>query len=369
MRTETILLHDWLTGFRGGERVLEAFCELYPEAPIYSLLHVKGSTSPTIEKHQVHTSFLNSWPGAEKNYRKFLPFMPLAADQLKIRESAEVVLSSSHCVIKGVKKPAESVHVSYVHSPMRYMYDQYDHYFGPHASLANRLGARLCRNYLVNWDRASNKNVDLMIANSRFVQARIRKYYGIDSEVVHPFVDLKDFAEVATNPRQKQDQYVMVTAFAPNKRVDLAIAAFNEMKKPLVIIGGGQLDEELRAMAGPTIQFLGNVDRATVVETLAKSRALIFPGVEDFGITPLEALAAGTPVVALKVGGVLETLTEGDSVFFDELTVKSLTDAVRKFESLELQPDFARLKAFSKERFKAEITGWVEEAKNRRSRK
>lgn len=368
MHTEAVLLHDWLTGFRGGERVLESFCEIYPEAPIYTLLHVPGSTSPTIEKHRIHTSFLNSWPGAEKSYRKFLPFMPKAAQRLKIAERPRVVLSSSHCVIKGVPTPAGSVHISYVHSPMRYMYDQYDHYFGPQASWPIRVGARLFRNYLVNWDKGSNANVDLMIANSRFVQKRIETYYGIRSEVVYPFVDLSDFTEVSQNPAAKDDFYVMVTAFAPNKRVDLAIQAFNEMAKPLVIIGSGQLDTELRKIAGPTIKFLGNVRRELVVQNLARARALIFPGVEDFGITPLESLAARTPVIAFKAGGVLETLTPEDSVFFGELTTKSLISAVRQFEVSSLRPDVDRLQVYSRDRFKEEMSEWIERAVARKDR-
>lgn len=356
---KVILAHDWLAGFRGGERVLESFCEIYPEAPIYTLLHAKGSTSPIIESKTIHTSFLNRIPGIETQYRKFLPLMPLAADSLKLEE-ADVVLSSSHCVIKGAPKPPGARHVSYVHSPMRYMYDQYDNYFGPTTSLPMRVGGRLFRNYLVNWDKRSNSNVDLMIANSNFVRERIRKFYQSDAEVVYPFVELADFEAVQRQPRSKKDYFVMVTAFAPNKRVDLAVQAFNELKLPLKIIGGGQLNTELRQMAGPTIEFLGNVSRSEVIEALASARALVFPGVEDFGITPLEALAAATPVIAFKAGGVLETLTEDDTVFFDEPTVASLKSAILQFEKSDLKPSWDRLQKFSRERFLSEIQSAVD---------
>ncbi len=361
---KTVLLHDWLTGFRGGERVLEAFCEIFPEADIHTLIYVPGSTSKTIERHKIHTSFLNSWPGVEKHYRKFLPLFPKAAEGLKIEADVDVVLSSCHCVIKGVPKPAGAVHVSYIHSPMRYMYDQYDAYFGREvASLPIRLGAALFRDYLVNWDKRSNENVDFMIANSKFVRERIRRYYERDAEVIYPFVDFGDFADVQKNPRSKKDYFVMVTAFAPNKRVDLAIEAFNELKLPLKIIGSGQLEKQLRAKAGPTIEFLGSVPRKTVVETLAESRALIFPGVEDFGITPLEALAAGTPIIAYKAGGVLETLSEENTVFFEEASPKSLANAVRIFEKEGREVRNPSLERYSRKRFQAEIKDFVEHAR------
>ena len=364
VESKTVLLHDWLTGFRGGERVLEAFCEMAPGAPIYTLLHAPGSTSELIEKRPIHTSFLNSIPGIESRYRKFLPLFPVAVDRMHIAEDAELVLSSCHCVIKGLRKPKGSVHVSYIHSPMRYMYDQYDHYFGPHAPLYQRMGAWVFRDYLVRWDRESNRNVDMMIANSHFVKERIRKYYERDALVVHPFVELKDFERVQTAKPAKDDGFVMVTAFAPNKRVDLAIEAFNELKLPLMIVGSGQLEQELKAMAGPTIRFLGNIGREEIVDLLARSQALIFPGVEDFGITPLESLAAGTPVIALRAGGVLETLTDEDTIFFDEPNAKSLIAAVKRLAKEPRKPNFARLSAFSRERFKKEMSAAIDDAKN-----
>ena len=217
---KVVLLHDWLTGFRGGERVLEAFCEMFPEAPLYTLIYQKGSTCAIIENRKITSSFLNHIPGIHQHYRKFLPLFPKAAESLKIIENADLVLSSSHCVIKGVQKPLGAKHVSYIHSPMRYLYDQYDVYFGKDAPFYQQMGAKVFKDYLVNWDKASNSNVDLMIANSNFVQQRITKYYGTSSVVVHPFVDLKDFRQTQQNLPAKEDYYVMFTAFAPNKRVD-----------------------------------------------------------------------------------------------------------------------------------------------------
>ena len=364
-----VLAHDWLTGFRGGEWILEALCQLYPEAPLYTLLHVEGTTSSTIENREIVTSFLNRVPGIDRHYRKFLPFFPIAVEQMRVREPAKVMISTSHCVIKGLKKPEGSYHLSYVHSPMRYMYDQFDSYFGSGsgAPTPHRIGAKLFRRYLTAWDRQSNQNVDCLVANSSFVRERIRKFYGRDAEVVHPFVEFADF-EMAKLERgkAKEDFFLMVTAFAPNKRVDLAIEAFNEMKRPLKIVGGGQEGARLRRIAGPNIEFLGGVDRATVVDLMQRAQAFIFPGIEDFGITPLESLAAGTPVIAFRAGGVLETLEEADSVFFDEARSASLSRAVETFVKRASANDFAlpelpnvdfrsKLARFTRRRFQMQI--------------
>ena len=238
MKKNVVILHDWLTGYRGGERVLEAVCEMFPDAPIYTLIHVPGSTSEIIESREIKTSFLNKIPGIHKNYRKFLPLMPLAAELMKITEEADLVISSSHCVTKGVKKPRGSRHVCYIHSPMRYIYDQFENYFG-NASFPVRVVANIIRPYLKWWDKKSNSNVDLFLPNSKFVEQRIKTHYGdVPTEVVYPFVDLDDFREIQKNPPAKEDFYLMVTAFAPNKRVDLAIKAFNQLGYNLKIIGG-----------------------------------------------------------------------------------------------------------------------------------
>lgn len=364
---KVILMHDWLTGFRGGERVLEVFCELFPDAPLYTLIHDKGSVPPSIENREIVTSFLQGIPGVHKHYRKFLPLFPGAADALKIHHDADIVLSSSHCVIKGVRKPKGSVHISYIHSPMRYLYDQYDNYFGPDAPWYQRLGMKVFRSSLTKWDKASNANVDVPIGNSGFVKKRIKKYYGIDADVIHPFVDLDDFKKLQESPADKEDFYLMVTAFAPNKKVDLAIKAFNKMGKSLKIIGGGQQENELKAMAGATVEFLGNLSREEVIDHFSRAKGFVFPGVEDFGITPLESLASGTPVIARKVGGVLETLNDDVATFFggeEDPTEEDLIAAINEHEakSYDASKLWERANDFSKEKFKENILKVIEES-------
>jgi glycosyltransferase involved in cell wall biosynthesis len=352
---KVVLLHDWLVGFRGGERVLESFCELYPDAPIYTLIHKKGSTSPTIESREIITSWLNKIPGIHENYRFFLPLMPLAAMSLKIKHEADLVLSSSHCVIKGVKKPEGSVHVSYVHSPMRYIYDQFDSYFGK-SRLPIRLAAHLVRPYLKTWDYISNTNVDFFIANSSFIQNRIKLFYNRKSIVIHPFVDTKDFQGLS---KKESNNYLMVTAFAPNKRVDLAIRAFNMIGKQLRIVGGGSHQEfaGLKSIAKENILFLGQISRAQVLAEFSQARALVFPGVEDFGIVPLESLASATPVIAFKAGGVLDTLNQDCAEFFDDPTPESMIEAIVQNEKKIYSDEKLRMRAaeFSKEKFQKEI--------------
>jgi glycosyltransferase involved in cell wall biosynthesis len=354
---DVVLLHDWLTGFRGGERVLEAFAQMFPKAPLYTLIYKKGSTSEIIENRPITASLLNILPGIHRHYRKALPLFPWAVEHLKIKESPRLILSSSHCVIKGLKKSTGATHVAYIHSPMRYLYDQYDHYFGAHAPLWQQWGAKAFRNYLTRWDLASNDNVDLMVANSQFVRQRIKKFYQREALVVHPFVELEDFHSLTVNPPPREDFYLMVTAFAPNKKVDLAIEAFNQNGRRLKIVGQGQQEKLLRRMAGPRIEFLGNLERQEITQLYARARAFIFPGVEDFGITPLEAMAAGTPVIAQKIGGVLETLTEETAEFFITENITSLNQAIDRFESRRFDPRRIQSRAhyFTRDRFIKEM--------------
>lgn len=358
---KTVLLHDWLTGFRGGERVLEAFCQIFPEAPIYTLFHHKNSTSETLESKRIEFSYLNSWPGISRHYRKFLPLFPHACKSLKL-EACDLVLSSSHCVIKGAQIPGGAAHISYIHSPMRYLYDLYDDYFGAGSPAYQRLGMGLFRGYLTRWDQSSNQQVNSMIANSSFVQSRIRRYYGRDSDVIHPFVEMKDFS-FPLNELNKGDHYLILSAFAPNKKIDLALRACRQKNVAVRVIGSGQQEQYLRSLAGPKTEFLGNLSRDQVISELQSARALIFPGIEDFGIVPLEALASGTPVIAYKVGGVLETLTPETAVFFEEQTEKSLLQALEDFEVRCFDREVLRNRAkmFSKEIFIARMKDYITE--------
>jgi glycosyltransferase involved in cell wall biosynthesis len=359
---KVVLAHDWLRGFRGGERVFEVFCDLYPHAPIYSLIHKVGTTSEAIDSHPVKTSWVNSIPGSEDFYPKLLPVFPGLIDSMKIEEDADLLLSSSSCLIKGLKKPNGSKHICYIHSPMRYVYDQFDTYFG-NSGFIQKTIAHSIRGYLQSYDRITNQNVDFFIANSRFVQERIQKYYKRDSIVINPFVDLKDFRALRDSYKEKIDFYLMVTAFAPNKRVDLAIEAFNSLGWKLKIIGGGQEEERLKKMASSNVEFLGSLSREEVVQNMFEARGFVFPGVEDFGITPLEAIASGTPLIAFNGGGVTETMTHETCEFFPEENSSSLKEALLRFEkrSFDQSKLFERAEAYSRESFIEKMTSFINE--------
>lgn len=320
---------------RGGEWVLDAMAEVFPKAELFTLIAVAGKSTPLITQLKRHTSWLQSVPGIAKRYRHFLPWMPLATRSWKAQEF-DLILSSSHCVAKGIRKGPNAVHVSYVHAPMRYMWERFDDYFGPgRASGLVRMAARVVRPFLRAWDRRTStvQRVNHIVANSRFIADQVERCYARSAAVVHPFVRLERFGA----PRNPGKNYLMVGAFAPYKRVDLAIEAFNRLKLPLIIVGGGQDEERLKKLAGPTVEFLGPLSDKAVADLYARCRALVFPGIEDFGITPLEALAAGMPVVALNQGGATETVTDQTGFFFSEQTVDSLVAAIQACEAADLK--------------------------------
>ena len=358
------LTHDWLTGMRGGEYVLEAIVELFPRADLFTLISVPSRMSPAISALPTRVSWLRRLPGAHNHYRSYLPLMPLAMESFDLA-GYDLIVSSSHCVAKGVRKAPSAVHVAYVHAPMRYMWDRFDQYFGPgQASVPVRVAATLFRPILRRWDCSVSQpgRVDLIVANSRYIAGRIREAYGREARVVYPFADLRRFSL----PRVAGDAYLIVSAFAPYKRIDLAIEAFNRLRLPLWIVGGGQDEAKLRRLAGPTVRFLGAQSNEAIAGLYASCRAFVFPAEEDFGITPLEAMASGAPVIAYGAGGAMETVTPETAVIFSPQSSDALVEAVLKLESgsLRIDPEACRRRAalFSKDRFKREMTIAVRDA-------
>jgi glycosyltransferase involved in cell wall biosynthesis len=325
------IVHDWLTGMRGGEKVLDEICNLLPEADIYTLLHIKGSVSKNIESKKIFTSLLQKMPFAEKKYRYYLPFMPLFIKQFNFSEY-DVVLSGSHCVAKGVSAGKDKLHICYCHTPMRYIWDKFDDYFSPFSSgFITRTVMSAVRPYLQKWDINTSKTVDYFIANSNNIKDKINRYYNRSAEVIYPPVDIDKYNII--NDIKQEDFYLIVSAFAPYKKIDIAVKAFNHIGKPLKIIGTGQDEKILKKIAGNNIEFLGWRTDEEILQYYNKCRALIFPGEEDFGIVPIEVQACGKPVIAYAKGGVLETIINGTTgVFFYEQTVKSLIEAVEKLE-------------------------------------
>jgi glycosyltransferase involved in cell wall biosynthesis len=352
------VLHDWLTGMRGGESVLEAILESLPQADLFTLFHFPGSVSPSIESRTIHTSFLQSMAARVRDYRELLPLYPFAARSWDF-SAYDVIVSSSHAVVKGVNAKGKP-HLCYCHTPMRYVWDRFDDYFPPERPL-QRLAIRPVAAWLRSWDRRTAGEVTQFVANSRFVRERIERYYHRDATIVHPFVDAA-FLDYPLDA-ERENYHVIVSALVPYKKVELAIEAAAASGRELVVIGGGPLLERFRAEAPPNVSMLGAVDRGTIVRTLAAARSLILPGVEDFGITPLEAMALGTPVVALGEGGVLDTVVDGRTgILFTEPTVASLTSALEAVEQRTWDRDAIRAHAsgFSRERFRREFSAALE---------
>ena len=361
------LVHDWLTGMRGGEKCLEVFCEIFPQADLYTLFHFPGSVSGIIERHPIKTTWIQGLPFLSQKYRHYLPLFPLAMEGLSLK-GYDLVLSSSHCVAKNVRPQPPARHLSYVFTPMRYIWEQYAIYFGRNSTAGRlpRTAMAAIAPLLRKWDVYTCRRVDHFLADSDHVRQRIWNYYHREAEVVPVPVDTRLF-DLAP---QTQDYYLMVTALVPYKRVDLAVNAFNRMGRPLVIVGTGPQRAELEKRSGNRIQWVGWASPEQLKKFYRECRALIFPGEEDAGITPVEAQASGRPVVAFGKGGALETVVSLDDyrsgrsdffsgVFFSEQTEESLIDAVERLErqAADLNPQKIRAHAltFDREVFKKKI--------------
>ena len=361
-RPRVAIVHDWLTGTRGGERCLEVACELFPDAPLYTLLHVPGSVAPVIERRRIVTSFIQRLPRAAARYRAYLPLFPAAIRRFDLT-GHDLVLSFSHCVAKGVRTPPGAAHLCYCFTPMRYVWDLYDDYFGAGAGLATRLLMPPVAAALRRWDRRT-EGVRHFAAISRHIADRIRRAYGREAEVLYPPVDVSRF-RLAETPG---DFYLVVSALVPYKRVDLAIAAANRLGRRLLVVGAGPEERRLRALAGPTVELLGWRPDPEVAELYARCRALLFPSLEDYGIVPLEAAAAGRPTIAFARGGALETMTGLDdeaptAVFFGAQTVDALVEGLRRYEAAEDRFDpkalRARAERFDRPVFRQRLQAWI----------
>ena len=318
-----VLSHDWLTGMRGGERVLALLCDGFPGAPIFSLIHNRAAISETINRHPVTTSWLQHVPGIMKGYRYYLPFFTAAVERMRPPE-ADLLISTSHCIAKGLQPKPGTKHLCYCFTPMRYAWLFYDEYFGGNplkkAMIKPLLGS------LRDWDQRTAERVDVFVTLSRHVQARIRRFYGRDANVVYPPVDV-DFYTPAQGGHDGFD--LIVSALVPYKRIDLAVCAYNRLGYPLKIVGTGTEYDALKNIAGPNVEFLGWQSDEANRELYRRCRCLIFPGEEDFGIVPVEAQACGRPVVAYGQGGALESVVENvTGVFFREQTEGALLAAI-----------------------------------------
>lgn len=362
------LVHDWLTGRRGGERVVEQLASLFPDADLYTLIHVPGSSFESIERLRIHTSALSRLPGIARHYRKLLPLLPLAIERFHLR-GYDLVVSTSHAVAKGVRVAPGTPHVCYCFTPMRYVWDQADAYLG--RGVRRALAAPLAA-WLRRWDvRTSTPDrVTRFIAISHTVSDRIRRHYGRDADVIYPGVDTE---RIRPSGEPAEDFYLLVGGFVPYKREDMALEAFRTLGRPLVVVGDGPGRARLEAQAAANVRFVGRVSDAKLATLYSRCRALIYPQDEDFGIIAVEAQAAGRPVVALGRGGARETVVpignaEGRAatgVWFDEQTPRALVEAVARLEANAGAFDAAAIRAhaerFANARFRREMEAALRE--------
>lgn len=348
------IIHYWLVTMRGGERVIERLLHLFPDADIFTHVYDPEAVSDIIRGRPVKTTFIQRLPGARKHYQKYLPLMPMALEELDLR-GYDLVISSESGPAKGVITAPDAMHLCYVHSPMRYLWDHY-HDYRESAGRLSKLAMPWLFHGLRTWDTASAARVDRFVANSHFIQKRIEKSWRRPSTVVHPPVAVDLFKKAETI----EPSYLWVGQMTPYKRADLALDAFNALKLPLLMVGDGEMAAELRKRAGPTIRIISRMNFDELRQAYATSRALVFTAEEDFGIVPVEMMASGRPVLAYGSGGARDSVVDGETgLFFNEQTVESVIEGVKAMEAW--LPDFdpetalARARDFAPERFDAGI--------------
>ena len=360
------LVHDFLNQYGGAERVLSVLTEIFPEAPIYTLLYDPKKMRGKFKNADVRPSFLQKFPKILKKRPKWLlPFLPTAPETFNLRDY-DLVISSSGAWSKGIIVKPKTIHICYCHSPMRFAWDWNEKYLGEqNLGKGRRIFARLLLNYVRMWDKAAADRPDFFIANSRATETRIKKYYGRESEVVYPPVNVKS---AVTEKNESKDYFLIVSRLSPYKKVEVAVEAMNKLNLPLVVIGEGapKYVKYLKSIAGPKTKFLGWKSDEETKKYFAACRAFIFPGEDDFGIAPVEAMSFGKPVIALRKGGATETIIEGETgEFFEESAIEVLADAVRRFQENEKNYDPAKIRAqaekFSKDKFVENIERVIEE--------
>jgi len=357
------IIHDWLTTYGGSELVLKSLLEIWPETPVYTLVYDEnGNCRDIIQSTEVRGSFINNLPFAKRKHRAYLPLMPMAIEQFDL-SAYDLVLSDSHAIAKGVITGPDQLHISYIHTPVRYAWDL-QHQYLKHAHLERGLRGFLAKallHYIRLWDMRTVSGVDHYIANSKYIAQRIWKLYKREAKVIHPPVEIDRF-EVQ---EVKEDFYLTISRLVPYKKVDVMVEAFKDMPdRRLVVIGDGPELKSLKKMASENITFLGFQSDQAVEDHLQRARAFVYTAEEDFGIVPVEAQACGTPVIAYGKGGALETVIEGETgLFYREQTPEALIQAVETFENQgewDSQAIRRHAEGFSKERFKGEIRSFVE---------
>jgi glycosyltransferase involved in cell wall biosynthesis len=356
MKRKTAIIHDWLNGMRGGEKVLEVMLEVFPEADIYTLFLEEKNISEEIRAHKILASPLNKYSFIRNHYKQFLPLFPSTIEAFDLT-GYDLAISSSHCVAKGIIPGPEALHVSYIHSPMRYIWDQYYSYFGKTKGIKKSFIQRQVSKLRV-WDAAASARVDHFIANSNFVKQRIWKYYRREAFVIHPPVDT-DFYQPTDHP--KRDYFLTVSALVPYKKIDLLIEAFNGCGDTLIIVGKGSEEKKLKKIAGKNITFKKDLSAEELRELYRHAAAFVFAGIEDFGIAFVEAQACGTPVLAYKKGGVLDIVDEDTGFLFEQQTAAHIIDAVAKLKKMDFKPSIIRENSikFSRENFKKNFEDYM----------